>query len=114
MESVRTLAVSPEGALAFSGGADCLVRVWDLADGTSIALMGHTGAVVAVASPDGNIVASASHDGTVKIWDVSTRRELKTLRGHRGAVMALSFSTDGKYLLTGGDDRIVAIWQLGL
>ena len=114
MESVRALAVSPEGAYAFSGGADCHVRVWDLSTGTMDSMQGHTGPVVALATPDGNVLGSGSHDGTVKIWDVSARRELKTLRGHRGSVMALAFSPDGKYLLSGGDDRIVAIWQLGL
>lgn len=114
MEGVRALAVSPEGEYAFSGGADSLVRVWDLATGSAVTLAGHTGAVAALASPDGNVLGSASHDGTVKIWDVSARREMKSLRGHRGAVKALCFSPDGRYLLSGGDDKIVAIWQLGL
>ena len=39
-------------------------------------------------------------------------RELRRLRGHVGKVFSCSFSKDGKYLVTGGQDRTVRIWEI--
>ncbi len=47
-------------------------------------LQGHSGAVNGVAlSGDGRRAVSASDDKTLKVWDVESGRELRTLTGHR-------------------------------
>ena len=37
-------------------------------------------------SADGRLAVSASEDTTLKVWDVATGRELRTLAGHSDAV----------------------------
>ena len=37
---------------------------------------------------DGQRAVSASWDKTLKVWDLESGRELRTLKGHTGAVMA--------------------------
>src|SRR5437763_595449 len=65
---------------------------------------GHSGGVTSVAiSPDGTTLASGSRDNTIKLWDVATGRELRTLKGHSNSdnsvgftVESVAFSPDGK------------------
>ena len=59
----------------------------------------HTSWVRAVAfSPDGTRLVSAGEEGGVRIWDVQTRRELRSYTGHQEAVYAVAWSPDGKLI----------------
>jgi transducin (beta)-like 1 len=48
----------------------------------------------------------------VKIWDASTGKLLRDLTKHKQAVYTLSFSPDGRYLVTGGYDCRVIVWNV--
>ncbi len=37
---------------------------------------------------------------------------LRTLPGHEGMVVSVAFTPDGKFLVSGGDDRAVILWDL--
>lgn len=64
-----------------------------------IFLEGGAGEVRCVAfSPDGKQLAAGNRYGTVRIWDVASRKEVKTITGHMGEVWSIAFSPDGKTL----------------
>lgn len=67
---------SADGTLLVSGGIDQTIRLWDVATGEEIALLGsHPQYVQAVAfSPDGKWIVSAGKEGTLRIWDVALRQ----------------------------------------
>lgn len=59
---------------------------------------GHADMVNSVCfSPDDKYIASGSSDKTVKLWDVSTYKELKTFTAN-DEITSVMFSPDGKYL----------------
>ena len=64
-------------------------------------------------SPDGQTIATGSHDDTVRLWDVETGRNIKTLTGHTRMVSSVRFSPDGQTIATGSLEGTVLLWDVG-
>ena len=75
---------------------------------------GHSSAVVSVAfSPDGKLLASGGADNIVKLWEVATRRVLRTFTGQPKPIDSVAFSPDGKLLASAsGLDKTVKLWDV--
>jgi WD40 repeat protein len=69
---VLSCALTPDGRLLVSGGADQTVRVWRAEDGLQLAVYpGHNRPVRAVAfSPSGDAIYSGDVGGTLRRWPV--------------------------------------------
>ena len=76
-------------------------------------LEGHTDSVSSVCfSPNRRQLASGSDDNSVRVWDLSSGREVKKLEGHASWVTSVCFSPDGSQLASGSLDRRVRVWDL--
>jgi WD40 repeat protein len=60
----------------------------------------------------GDFLAAGRVDGTVVIFDVETNGVARKLKGHTRQVQSLSWSRDGRYLLTSSQDWKCNIWDL--
>jgi WD40 repeat protein/DNA-binding SARP family transcriptional activator len=62
---------------------------------------------------DGRTIAAGTADGAVRFVDVRGGRSLGPPRlAHVGAVLALAFSPDGRWLATSGKDSAVYVWSV--
>src|SRR5262249_45147691 len=61
-------------------------------------------------SPDGKRVASAA-GSTVRLWEMTTGKELPLLDGHWRAPSSIVLSSDGKTVVSWGGDRVVRRWE---
>ena len=107
-------AVSPDGTLLASAGADRLVKIWNLQTRKRTqTLTGHDGKVLSLDfSRSGALLASAGEDKSVRLWDVSTGRPLATLNGHAGVVRSVRFTDQATLLASGSDDGAIRLWHL--
>ncbi len=73
---------------------------------------GHSSEVHSVAfSPDGKTLASGSGDNTIKLWDVTSGTELRTLK-HSDQITSVAFSPDGRTLASGSWDKTIKLWDV--
>src|SRR5581483_9917490 len=91
---------------------DQTVKSWAFMNGRSDVTYKHPAMVHSVAlSTDGRFLACGLKDQTIRVWDVATKQELTTLRGHSGPVFGLAFVGGSASLISGGNDRYVRVWN---
>ncbi len=115
---IRALAASADGAVVVSGDEKGGVVAWrgglDESDLTAVA-----GPVVedvtATAFHAGRkllaVAGTAAGEVVIVVRDVAKKGPAITLRGHTAAVRSLAFVGDVDRLVSGGDDRIVRLWE---
>jgi WD40 repeat protein len=120
INSVKAVAVSPNGRVLATGSDDHTARLWDISNfhrpSPLSTLTGHTNYVSSVAfSPDGHTLATGSDDHTARLWDVSDPQHptlLGSLAGHTDIVYSVAFSPDGHTLATTSADTTARLWDV--
>ncbi|KAI0363630.1 U3 small nucleolar RNA-associated protein [Pilatotrama ljubarskyi] len=129
---VHVCKADPTSTYLASGSADGVVKVWDILRGYVTHLFkGHGGVVSALAfnypfDPSSVIreqkmqLITASVDTRIRIFDLSAAaarasggsKPEAVLEGHVSVPRGLDVSADGKWLVSGGRDSVVLIWDI--
>jgi WD40 repeat protein len=99
---VNGITIGPRDPILATASSDGSVRLFGQED---VVLEGGAGEVRCVAfSPDGKLLAAGNRYHTVRVWDVASKKEIKTLGGHMSDVWSIAFSPDGKTLAAADTD----------
>lgn len=129
---VHVCRTDPTSTYLASGSADGVVKVWDIARGYPTHIFkGHGGVVSALAFDfpfDPSSVSrerrmrlvTACVDTKIRIFDLSSSaarsgsatRPQAVLEGHVSVPRGLDVSRDGKWLVSGGRDSVVLVWDI--
>uniref|UniRef100_A0A914X8J0 Pleiotropic regulator 1 n=1 Tax=Plectus sambesii TaxID=2011161 RepID=A0A914X8J0_9BILA len=111
---VRCVDVEPGNEWFASGGADRIIKIWDLASGKlRLSLTGHVSAVRAVkVAPNQPYLFSAGEDKQVKCWDLEYNKVIRHYHGHLSAVQDLSVHPTIDVLVTCARDSTARVWDM--
>jgi WD40 repeat protein len=111
-KAVTSAAFAASGGVAASGGADRLVRLWDIRtwEETGV-LRGHVGQIQSIEfNRTGKRVATSSTDQTARVWWTVSGAVVAALFGHTGNVGDVSFGP-GSVLVTASGDGTARTWR---
>ncbi|XP_045149028.1 protein Atg16l2 [Echinops telfairi] len=117
LSEVNAVHFGPNSSLLATGGADRLVRLWNVVGGrleASQTLEGAGGSITSVdVDPSGSQVLAATYSQAAQLWTVGEAQSKETLSGHTDKVTAAKFKLTRHQAVTGSRDRTVKEWDLG-
>jgi WD40 repeat protein len=120
-EQIWAVAYRPGGAHLAVRGPGPVIEVLDTATGKRVAAADagvvqgvYAGRRALAYSPDGRLLAGTyTYEGNrVGLWEADTCRLVGTLAGHKGPVLSVAFSADGRRLASGGFDSLIKVWDV--
>lgn len=106
------VAATGEGRRAVSVGMDGNIRVWNIGNGSCVRVIETGSPIFCVAvHPTENVVLVGGMTTTeVAFWSIARGDRIGALKGPSTGVMSISFSCDGRKVVTGSWDRSVRVW----
>lgn len=111
----KMLAARTNGAISLwdaSVGFDHRVGVYGMMPRTIVADSESSELESFAFSPDSRTIACGFENGKIQLLDVATGTLIRTLEGHLGKVMSVSFNQKGTILASGSADQSIILWDV--
>ncbi|VDK75586.1 unnamed protein product [Litomosoides sigmodontis] len=98
------------------GSADHCIHLYDIRKPLEPVnvFRGHRKAVSYVKYCTENEVVSASTDSNLRLWDVSSGKCIRTMKGHQNERNFVGLATDGKHIICGSENNHLYLYHKGL
>lgn len=108
------------GAVRFIPGEDLLaiptasngVILWDPALEAPGEMLRGASSPLAVSADGRRLATGSGQDESIRIWDLEKRAPIITFTGHTGLITAMSFTPDGRRLVSVSWDNTIRLWDL--
>lgn len=96
-----------------TAGGEGKVKVWDKENYTLLTELNHSSksARVIAKHPTLPEMAIGYSDNSIRIFSTENFKLLLEIKAHENSVFALAYAPNGKYLLSGGRDAVLKIWD---
>jgi WD40 repeat protein len=109
------VATEPSGVSVISADNDGALRLWNLTTGEEVwSLQDQVDrwARQLAVTADGKLLISPSRDRTLKVRELASGRELRSMRGHSAEVHGVAVTPDGKWIISASHDKTLKVWEL--
>ncbi|ONK78013.1 uncharacterized protein A4U43_C02F13290 [Asparagus officinalis] len=113
---VTSVCWAPDGERIAVGLTSSDIQLWDSQSNRLLRTLrrAHESRVLSLCW-NGSILTSGGEDGKIVNRDVRTRSQvIQRYQGHQGEVCGLKWSSSGEQLASGGNDRLIYIWNLSM
>jgi WD40 repeat protein len=123
---INTVALSPDGRMALTGGDDQTARLWDLSSGQQLQQWKH-GSVVSLVSfnPQGDYVLTSAGNDQTRLWALPSGQQIAVLNTSpvdvdtvwgnlpvfKTTTTAVGYSADNRFIVTGHPNQEICTWR---
>jgi U3 small nucleolar RNA-associated protein 21 len=110
---ITGLAVDSVNRFAMSGALDGSLKFWNFEDGTLHKEVQLPCAITQLAiAKESSLLAVVTDDFVIHVFDIDTQVCVRRLHGHTAVITDLTFSSDGRWVVSASADASLRVWDL--